>query len=203
MIISHWLYPVQVLGPGNRLALWVQGCRRKCQGCISPELQDYSGTNYDVNTLSIIINTLMQTHNLDGITISGGEPFDQCDDLVELCSQLSTNDILVYTGYSDDELRCIYPADLTLTKIGVIITSPYIEELNDNLPLRGSSNQEIIFLKNSLKNSYTSYLESSHREQQLFVEDNAIYFAGIPLKGHANIIRDEINKVIKGERDEY
>lgn len=201
MNISHWLYPVQVLGPGNRLALWVQGCSRRCQGCVSPELHDGNGTLYDVNVLSEIINNLIIFEHLNGITISGGEPFDQGNELLDLCSQLSTNDILVYTGYTYQELFTKYRNSLTTSNIGVIITNPYIEELNDNLPLRGSSNQEIIYLIPEVKKKYEEYLITAKREQQLFVEPTTVYIAGIPLKGNANIIRKEINNILteKGE----
>lgn len=201
MNISHWLYPVQVLGPGNRIALWVQGCSRRCLGCVSPELQDGNGTLYNVNVLSQIINKFIISEHLTGITISGGEPFDQGTELLDLCSQLSTNDILVYTGYTYQELSSKYGDSLTTSNIGVIITNPYIEELNDNLPLRGSSNQEIIYLIPEVKKKYEEYLTTAKREQQLFVEPNTVYIAGIPLKGNANIIRKEINNILteKGE----
>ena len=201
MIISHWLYPVHVLGPGSRLVLWVQGCSRRCDGCISPELQSYEGISYDVNDLSDIINNLLTFNHLNGITISGGEPFDQGDDLIKLCSRLSTNDILIYSGYSYQELQNRYNGYLASGKIGVIITNPYIDKLNDNLPLRGSSNQEIIYLNANLKNDYENYLASSIREQQLFIEPNAVYLAGIPPKGSADIIRKEIKNIIKGEKE--
>lgn len=203
MVISHWLYPVQVLGPGNRLALWVQGCKRKCKGCISPELQDYNGTEYDNKSLANIVNQLMRTQKLDGITISGGEPFEQKEDLLEFCSWLSTNNILIYTGYTYQEVLSLCGEKLEKSKIGVLITNPYIEKLNDDIPLRGSSNQEIIYLNPSLRTSFENYIKSGIREQQLFVEQNTVYFAGIPRKGTAEIIRKEINKIVEGGKNEY
>lgn len=203
MVISHWLYPVQVLGPGNRLALWVQGCKRKCKGCISPELQDYNGTEYDNKSLANIVNQLMRTQKLDGITISGGEPFEQKEDLLEFCSWLSTNNILIYTGYTYQEVLSLCGEKLERSKIGVLITNPYIEKLNDDIPLRGSTNQEIIYLNPSLRTSFENYIKSGIREQQLFVEQNTVYFAGIPRKGTAKIIRKEIDKIVEGGKNEY
>lgn len=203
MIVSHWLYPVQVLGPGNRLILWVQGCSRNCKGCISPELQDYNGTKYTVNTLANTLNRLISDHKLDGITISGGEPFNQKDELLKLCSKLETNDILVYTGYTYQELLILCGSDLSNSKISVLITNPYVEELNDDGPLRGSSNQEIIYINDSLKKEYEYYINSTIREQQLFVDDNAVYFAGIPPKGQSETIRKEILRVTKGGQNEH
>lgn len=202
LVISHWLYPVQVLGPGNRLGLWLQGCSRKCKGCIAPELQGNAGTEYDLNTLADTINQLIKDNKLDGITISGGEPFEQKDELLKLCSLLVADDILVYTGYSYEELKELCQSDLTASKISVIITNPYIEERNDDLPLRGSSNQEIIYLNPLYKNMYEQYLLSAVREQQFFVEENTIYHAGIPLKGQAEMIRREINNIIEGGKKE-
>ncbi len=195
MIISHWLYPVNVLGPGDRIVLWTQGCHRKCKGCVSPELQLYDGIDYPISYLLNIINGLLNNEKIQGVTISGGEPFEQADELLELCNGIMTNDILVYTGYSYSELIEVYGKNV-LSVIGVLITEPFVEELNDGLPLRGSSNQQIIYLDKHLEKKYNKYLCDSEREQQLFVSDGYVYLAGIPKKGAAKLERDKIIDII-------
>ena len=200
MVISHWLYPVEVLGPGKRLALWVQGCDRRCKNCISPELQGFEGTEYEVSRLTQILNHLISANNMEGVTISGGEPFEQADELLQLCAGLSCDDILVYTGYSWEELSEMLGDRIHGSGISVLITNPYIENLNDDLPLRGSSNQEFIFLEPEKKEEYYRYIDRKQRELQFFVEEDTVYMAGIPAMGHAETIRNVITEILKGEK---
>ena len=197
MIISHWLYPVEVLGPGKRLAIWMQGCRRRCRNCVSPELQDFEGTEYEVPELAKICNGLIEANGLEGVTISGGEPFEQREELLRFCKELACDDILVYSGYSIEELTGLSGDRLAESGISVLITNPYIEELNDDKPLRGSSNQEIIYIDPDKKEAYLRYLEENTREQQFFVEDSTVYMAGIPGKGQSELIRDMITVIME------
>ena len=55
MLIARILSPVHSLGPGDRVCLWTQGCKKRCKGCISPELQPYSGNEIDENVLAKIL----------------------------------------------------------------------------------------------------------------------------------------------------
>lgn len=183
MYISHWLIPVSVLGPGERLCLYVRGCSRGCPGCIAPEFQTKGTDSRSVEELGELLNEIIFYEKCDGVTISGGEPFEQADELLELCSMLRTDDILVYSGFSFTELKKAYGERISKSGIGVLITEPYIEEQNDDLPLRGSSNQEIIFLKEELRARYESYLTTSKRKIQKFVNENGeTFFSGIPEK---------------------
>ena len=85
---------------------------------------------------------------VDGVTISGGEPFDQPQQLNRLVTLLHaelTEDILVYTGYTLEQLQLRNCPDTNgvLDKIAVLIDGAYVEELDDGVGLRGSSNQKI------------------------------------------------------------
>lgn len=197
MRVSHWLLPVTTLGPGRRLAVWLQGCSHHCCGCVSPELQQPGGIEYHVEELAQFLNRQMKLHSLDGITISGGEPFDQAMELLELCSFLEYKDILVYSGYTAQELYATYRNELRDSPIGVLITGPYIEELDDDQPLRGSSNQEILFQRPDLQEKYHQYLDTSVRKQQFFIQSSVIYMAGLPPAGKAQTIRDTITNVME------
>ncbi len=199
MHISHWLYPVHVLGPGSRLVLWTQGCSRHCKGCVSPEFRPSGGTDYPVEELSKELNTILRRDALQGVTISGGEPFEQAEDLFALCHSLACDDILVYSGWTYTEICRQFSMELPHSGIGVLITGPYVEELNDNLPLRGSSNQEIVFLRPDLRAAYDQYLQTGSREQELFVSTDHVYLAGIPEKGTAEAIQQEIEKILQEE----
>lgn len=72
--LGRMYYPVKTLGPGNRVGIWMNGCHRRCIGCISPELQIYDACK------EVTIDELMKMIQrieapIDGFTISGGEPF--------------------------------------------------------------------------------------------------------------------------------
>ena len=147
MRIKHVCYPVRVLGPGQRLGIWVTGCSFNCPGCMTPELRDPKSGS-ELPPERIISVAKQMAGEIDGITISGGEPFDQPEELnllVKLLSGEVSDDIIVYSGYTLEQLRsrnC--PAtDGVLDTIAVLIDGQYVEEKNDGVGLRGSTNQRI------------------------------------------------------------
>lgn len=188
MNIARILYPVKVLGPGNRVGIWVAGCHRKCPGCSNPELWEKQ-PNYEISISEFmtIIKDIASHHPVDGFTISGGEPMNQAEELAGLVASLReiSPDILIYTGYTLGELRTIeYPAIQTLlTQIGVLVDGPYLEELNDNSLLRGSSNQQIHILDSALEEKYHSYINSATNQIQNFTTTDGVVSVGIHKKG--------------------
>ena len=85
MYIARILYPVKVLGPGERIGIWMCGCHHGCRGCSNPELWDFD-EKYHVTSAPIMdfISKIAESNRIDGFTISGGEPFLQPDALREL-----------------------------------------------------------------------------------------------------------------------
>ena len=171
MNVARILYPVEVLGPGKRLGIWVCGCRRGCKGCSNPELwvqkPEYEVTVEDIMSL---VRRISDLHKIDGFTISGGEPMDQPEGLSQLITQLSaySKDILIYTGYRIDELKKREdPAtNIILSRAAVLIDGEYREEENIDVLLRGSSNQRIHILIPEMAEGYEKYLASAHNQIQ-------------------------------------
>ena len=83
-------------------------------------------------------------------------------------------DILVYTGYTFDEL-----AEKDLTGISVLIDGPYLQEQNNGCFLRGSENQNIIILEDQIREKYTVYLKSGQNQIQNFTVGNNVVSVGI------------------------
>lgn len=135
--------PIHTLGPYSRFGIWVQGCRRACPGCITPEAQAMDGGyEMDVEELAALI---LRHPEVEGLTISGGEPFLQSDALCALIRhvrQAAPLGIIVYTGFSFDEIR----NDPLTALCDAIIDGPYIAGLDDGRSLRGSANQQLILL---------------------------------------------------------
>lgn len=174
MRIKRICYPVNVLGPGKRVGIWVTGCGFACPGCMSPELQDPHGGK-EMDCLQIVESIGRITDQIDGITISGGEPFDQAPELrrlVTLLCRLVTEDIIIYSGYTLQQLqqRNCPDTNAVLAAIAVLIDGRYVESLDDGKGLRGSSNQCIHIFRN--RDHYT-YMADCTRQLQVFNYKNA------------------------------
>ncbi len=188
MNVARILFPVKVLGPGERIGIWVCGCRRRCRGCSNPELW-YPREEYEItiDNLVRLINKITSLDKVDGFTISGGEPMDQAHELVDLLSQINklSDDILLYTGYTLQELhdRSDEDTEKALSKIAVLIDGEYIEDKNNNELIRGSSNQQIHILKPCMEEKYRHYLDHQHNQIQNFTTSDGIVSVGIHRKG--------------------
>jgi len=184
MQIERAMAGVTALGPGNRIAVWVNGCHRRCKGCVSPGLQAFNRNNERE------IESFFEGFSFEeasGLTISGGEPFEQVSELqklVDYSRQRGCDDILIYTGYTYDALKNKNDKtiDDILSKISVLIDGEYIEELDDDkCSLRGSTNQRIIILNENYEEDYHKYLEIG-RTQQILDLGYYVLGVGIPNK---------------------
>ena len=177
MYIARILYPVKVLGIGNRIGIWFCGCPRRCVGCSNPELWEYQDRyKTSIGTVMELINGIAAEHNVDGFTITGGEPFAQVDDLCELLQKITmiSDDILVYTGYYKHEL----PSEW-LSNIAVLIDAPYEKDKNDGAILRGSSNQSIYILQEKFRGIYGEYLATASNKIKNFAANDGCISVGI------------------------
>ena len=148
MVIEQIVYPIETLGPGKRIGIWLVGCNRHCPGCSNPELWSRDGWPIiDVETAANLVSSIFSENIVDGITISGGEPMEQAAELYQLTKLLAqrTNDILLYSGYTYEEICCDPIKEAVLDNVAVLIDGRYIKEENEQLILRGSKNQHIYF----------------------------------------------------------
>lgn len=172
---------VATLGPGNRYVIWVQGCPFYCKGCITPE-----GIPLKISKLISIedlVSEIINDSTITGVTFSGGEPFLQASKLTKLINKIKDyrNDLnyICFSGYSFKDLIWEEATDL-LNQLDLLIDGRYNEELNDNKGLRGSSNQNFIFLTEKLK-----LCEDEFMNQQRKIDiriGNQLQSIGIPNK---------------------
>lgn len=178
MQIDRLLYPVHSLGPGDRLAIWVRGCKKRCINCANPELQLFN-SNYKVS-MAVIKEIISKIDKkIDGITITGGEPFCQAKELYEVITFMLeiTDDILIFTGYSKKEIYDLKNDDVVkcIDKAAVVIYGEYVDELNDNhTPLIASSNQMLEFNNLKMKNKYMDYINNGRTVENFYYNDNLI-----------------------------
>ena len=175
----------EVLGPYKRFIVWVQGCKRRCKGCIAKDSWALDGG--ELVEVNAIVQQILRQENIEGITISGGEPFLQQDALCELIRKVREQKdigVIIYTGmkYSEIENTALaHFADL-------IIDGEYVEELNDNKSLRGSSNQNVLCLTERYKDIVSEYYGIQGRKIELILADGITKMIGIPSKEFEQMI---------------
>jgi len=141
-------------GDGLRVVLWVSGCNHHCKNCQNPQTWNKdSGIPFDLDTIFEICNQLDKSY-ISGITFSGGDPlFPDNREIVCTISALikdcyPTKTQWLYTGYKWEEIK-----DLPIMKyLDVVIDGQYEDDKRDiALKWRGSSNQRVIDVQESLK----------------------------------------------------
>ncbi len=188
--ISHYIDNTRVLGPFIRSALWVHGCNRSCKGCIAQEMNTQVPKNYETEELA---KFFLSIDNAEGITISGGEPFLQAGELcrlVKLIRERRDYGVIVYTGNTYEEILESDDNDIRdfLSQIDILIDGRYIQELDDGVPYRGSSNQRIILLSDRYRDRYEDYyLKGTKRNIEIKVTGENVYLTGVPSKSGLEI----------------
>ncbi len=152
MKYSEITYPDVNNGEGCRVTLFVSGCSHRCKGCHNPETWNFDfGKDFN-DEVKIRLFDIVSKPYIKGLTLSGGDPLDSYDDVLDLVKEFrnrfgETKDIWVYTGYVIDDLLKLNKDEI-LDYIDVLVDGEYIEEQRDvSLAFRGSKNQRIIRLK--------------------------------------------------------
>ena len=184
----------RVLGPGQRLVIWVQGCCFDCPGCVAPDwIPQKQAQLIAPNKLADYILTLP---DLDGITVSGGEPMLQAEGLLELFSSLrekSNLSIICYSGFTLGQIlaknELIFPR--LLQYIDVLIDGLYVDRLNDNLGFRGSSNQVVHFLSDRHISDRDLFVERK-RDVEIHVQKDSLLVVGVPPVNFSPKLKDSL-----------
>ena len=140
-------------GPGMRIAVFTQGCHRYCLGCHNPHTWDPNG-GQDI-TVEEILQRVDQNPLLSGVTLTGGEPFEQPEPLIELVKELKKRhlEVAIFSGGTWEELtqdRASKQFEL-LSLCDVLVDGAFREDLKSlELKFKGSSNQNTIDIQKSL-----------------------------------------------------
>ena len=184
--LSRLHFPVTTLGPGRRVGVWVQGCSIRCPGCISADTWAAGRGMTTVDAVAAAVEPWLE--EADGITVSGGEPFDQPDALLALLRALRARtdiDVLVYSGHPVERIAPWLAAADGL--IDALISDPYLDHAPQTLPLRGSDNQRLHLLTDLGRRVFAAYERPSpapeRRFDVMFDADGQVFLAGIPPRG--------------------
>lgn len=166
-----------VNGPGVRAVLWVQGCRRGCPGCFNSDFQPLEGGR--LINFPTIISWINEAKGIEGVTFSGGEPFDQALALSQIVQQVRQMGlgVLVFSGYTFQELKVEKKFFALLRETDLLMAGPYDQNQPSSHPLLGSANQEMIFLTER----YQGYhLQPGRRVEFRIAGDGQVRISGLP-----------------------
>jgi anaerobic ribonucleoside-triphosphate reductase activating protein len=184
--VSRLHFPVTTLGPGRRVGVWVQGCSLRCPGCVSA---DTWPAGRGMTTVEAVVQAVEPwLREADGITVSGGEPFEQPVALLALLRELRARtpaDVLVYSGHPVEAIAPWLARAKGL--IDALISDPYVEEAPQTLPLRGSDNQRLHLLTDLGRSRFAEHQRPAaapeRRFDVMFDADGQVFLAGIPPRG--------------------
>ena len=195
--LSRVHFPVTTLGPGRRLGIWFQGCSIRCDGCISADT--WGPGKRPLAPAQLLDDIQPWLAEAEGITLSGGEPFDQPDALLALLGALRQRtrvDILVYSGHPLETLQPLLQRAEGL--LDALICDPFEQQQAQTRVLRGSDNQRLIFfteLGRQRLGAYERPLQADDRALDLmFDDDGSIWMAGIPRRDDLLQLRDLLHE---------
>lgn len=171
-------------GPGKRLAIWVQGCERRCLGCCNARMQELKkNIIVDTSDLILLLEKEMQDKDIEGLSFIGGEPMLQAEGLCEIAKWAKNKGltVLIFTGYLFDELKKLNNVHVNnlLSYTDLLVDGPYIQELYDNeRDWVGSTNQHVYFLSTAYEEGI-EYKNSEH-QMEVLVSEKDILVNGWP-----------------------
>ncbi|MDR2365609.1 MAG: radical SAM protein [Zoogloeaceae bacterium] len=192
-------YPVTVLGHGRRIGVWFQGCRIRCKGCVSQDTWDETAGAW-VRVADMLTWCRQKgKEGVDGVTISGGEPFDQPQALNALLDGIHrwrrrenlALDVFCYSGYPFSTLQARHGA--LLKKLDALAPEPYVDALPEGGCWRGSANQPLLPLSPLGKARYgdpAKWPSVNEKRLQVSVEGGRVWMIGIPARGDMAALED-------------
>lgn len=161
-------------GPFNRCCIWFQGCNIKCKGCCNRDLQELVPKHIvSLEKLVEIVQEAQRDFDIEGITLSGGEPSLQ-QGLLRFNNKIRQLGlgIIMFSGKSAD---CL---DKELVdSVDLLIDGPFVEEqIDENRLLLGSKNKNLIFVSDRYKSEEKYFYTNISRNE--VVVDDAIFING-------------------------
>lgn len=148
-------YESLVNGPGMRRVYFAQGCRHNCNGCFNKETHDFNGG--ELKNMDELIKDAIGNPMLTGITFSGGDPLEQAENFAYMAKAFKKAglNIWCYTGYTFEQILNMIKENKALKElidnIDVLVDGKFeINNKKDSLRFKGSTNQRLINVKESL-----------------------------------------------------
>lgn len=167
-----------VEGPGRRTAIWFQGCTLQCENCCNPLMQPVSGGQE--TGLTELCERIRQSRS-DGLTLLGGEPLDQADELFPLLRELRNcynGDIMLFTGYTWEQIQTNSLFNKTAGLCDLVIAGPFVDKLvSGRRRWIGSDNQTVHFVTERMAFLRNAWPEEK-KEIEIIIKDGEILVNG-------------------------
>jgi anaerobic ribonucleoside-triphosphate reductase activating protein len=190
--IYLFCYPVYALGPGRRVGLWTRGCSIRCEGCVSGDAWSFGGSEpADVDELSGRIRDIFKNESPDGLSISGGEPFDQSAPLIRLLRNLSVSgirDILIFTGYRIGDITARHAEISELA--AAVVDGPFEKGNDTEACWKGSANQTLTLFRPEFAERYSRWIAAKKGRLQIFSDERGVFVIGVPRQKDVQKIRE-------------
>ncbi len=175
-------------GPGVRAVIWVQGCTIGCPGCYNNFTHPHASNK--LSSPEKIAEWINSIDGIEGITFSGGEPFEQAlaiSSVIDIVNSKRENplSVFIFTGFEFEALSRSndHAVQKLLSMTDLLSSGPYIASLNqENLLWRGSSNQELIYLTKKYSNADEERWLQNSPIEELVMTDNGIMQTGFRSK---------------------
>ena len=193
--VHRFLAGTRAEGPGDRAALWVQGCPIRCPGCFNSEAWDIDGGTLE--SVAELLTAIRAQQGIEGVTFVGGEPFSQAEALAELgrCCRDVGLSVVTFTGYEYTHLcqasRPDWKALLAVTDL--LLAGPFIRSQQDySRPWVGSRNQEFVFLTDRYRPLAHQLQTIPNRLELRFDADGALAMNGLAPESEIEAMRGEL-----------
>ena len=171
-------------GPGERAVIWVQGCTIGCPGCYNAFTHPHK-----IETLASpekLVDWINSIDGIEGITFSGGEPFEQAEAVSEVIELMNSRlkeklSVFIFTGFEFEELRSSsMPAvQRLLSLVDVLSAGPFVLKQRDtSLLWRGSRNQQLVYLTERYSQSEEDIWRLEAPVEELVFNANGIQRTG-------------------------
>ncbi|MFF5001663.1 4Fe-4S single cluster domain-containing protein [Streptomyces phaeochromogenes] len=183
------------LGPNLRAVIWVQGCPLRCRGCVAPETLPFTGG--EVHTVAEVADWLTSLTDVEGVTLSGGEPFSQAQPLADLLDAVRERrpdfSAMAYSGFRHEALRRGTPGQRALLdRLDLLVDGPYVAARHGDLLWRGSSNQRVVVLTERYPH-VTSLTDTGAGIEVSVGDDGQFSWAGVPaIPGFRTFVEEQL-----------
>jgi len=171
--IAQIIASTEAEGPGNRFAIWFQGCPLRCPGCCNPEMLSFQGgMERTVQSVCEEIRRAVELHSIEGITFLGGEPLSHASSAVPI-AEYARNlglSVMIFSGHILEEVHLLPDPNIPrlLVLADILVDGPFMRDLPDNTRRWiGSTNQRIHFLTDRYDANDPCWQESNTLEIRL------------------------------------
>lgn len=166
-------------GPGTRFVVWSQGCTLACPGCFNPDTHPAAGPSAVRTAGELVEQALAAGADLDGVTLTGGEPLEQPAAAAAFCAGIRARSglgVIVLTGFTRREIEADPARAAAVADADLVVAGRYNRRLHLARGLRGSSNKEYW----QRTGRYRAEQMSDVPELEITIEDDAtLVFSGM------------------------